>query len=349
MNRRNANQTIAAALGLPFLSGYAAPVSATSEAKIHRTVKPARLRQNDLIGLISPGSYVEDSGLEQAVNNLEKLGFRVKLGKHIRAQRGYNAGTDEQRLEDLHDAFSDREVRAVWCVRGGYGCSRLLPAIDYRMIAQNPKALIGYSDVTALLCAIYFRTGLVGFHGPVGASRFTEYSERHLRAVLMDGEERWKIVRPDTFAQFTDKAFDFTTIQPGQTEGTLLGGNLSLLAAMAGTGYLPAFNQYLLFMEEVGEKPYRVDRMLTQLRQSNVLDQVAGVAMGIFSDCEPESGDRSLTLAQTLQDQFGQMSIPVAYGLPFGHIGDQCTLPVGIRARLDTVEGSLTLLEAGVR
>lgn len=321
---------------------------ATPLQALHKTIKPGRLREKDLISLISPGSYVEDKGLEQAVNNLEEMGFRVKLGKHIREERGYNAGTDEQRLEDLHDAFSDREVRAVWCVRGGYGCSRLLPFIDYRMISLNPKALIGYSDVTALLSAVYFKTGLVGFHAPVGASRFTNYSQLHLRAVLMEGPETWKILRPATFANNSSKAFDFSTIKPGRVEGTLLGGNLSLLAAMAGTGYLPQFDQYLLFVEEIGEKPYRVDRMLTQLHQSNGLSNAAGIALGIFADCEPDPEDRSLSLAQTLDDQLGKMKVPVAYGLPFGHIGDQCTLPVGIRARFDAVEGSLTLLEPGI-
>ncbi|PHN03631.1 S66 peptidase family protein [Flavilitoribacter nigricans] len=346
MKRRTANRTIAAALGLPLLarSGQTSlPVK-----PVHKTVKPKRLREKDLIGLISPGSYVDDKGLEQAVSNLEKMGFRVKLGNHIRMERGYTAGTDEQRLNDLHDAFNDPEVAAVWCVRGGYGCSRLLPAIDYRMIARNPKALIGYSDVTALINAIYFKTGLVGFHGPVGASRFTDFSELHLKTVLMEGPDTWKITRPDTFKEQSGKTFDFNTIQPGQAEGTLLGGNLSLLAAMAGTGYLPPFDQYLLFVEEVGEKPYRVDRMLTQLRQSNALGQVAGIALGIFADCEPDPDDRSLSLAQTLDDRLGDLSVPAAYGLPYGHIGDQGTLPVGIRARFDANEGSLTLLEPGV-
>lgn len=345
MKRRTVNQTIAAAIGIPF---FTARQKTTFAKPAHKTVKPGRLREKDLIGLISPGSYVDDKGLEQAVNNLEKLGFRVKMGKHIRMERGYIAGTDEQRLEDLHTAFSDPEVRAVWCVRGGYGCSRMLPDIDYRMIARNPKALIGYSDVTALLNAIYFKTGLVGFHGPVAASRMTTYSESQLRAVLMEGAEKWKITRPDTFKEQSGKAYDFNTISTGQAEGTLLGGNLSLLAAMAGTGYLPPFDQYLLFMEEVGEKPYRVDRMLTQLRQSNALKRVAGIALGIFADCEPDPDDRSLSLAQTLDDRLADLSVPVAYGLPFGHIGDQTTLPVGIRAAFDANEGSLTLLEAGV-
>lgn len=346
MKRRTASQAIAAALGLPFMAGM--DRKTPFPKNVHKTVKPKRLREKDLISLISPGSYVDDKGLEQAVNNLEEMGFRVKLGKHIRMERGYIAGTDEQRLEDLHDGFSDPEVQAVWCVRGGYGCSRLLPLIDYRMISKNPKALIGYSDVTALLNAVYFKTGLVGFHGPVGASRLTDYSKLHLQTVLMEGPDTWKIIRPDTFKEQSGKAFDFNTIQPGQAEGTLLGGNLSLLAAMAGTGYLPPFDQYLLFVEEVGEKPYRVDRMLTQLRQSNNLAGVTGIALGIFSDCEPDPDDRSLSLSQTLDDRLGDLSVPVAYGLPYGHIGDQCTLPVGIRASFDANEGSITLLEAGV-
>lgn len=346
MKRRTFYRTIAASLGLPFIVGKES--NNWLPKTIHKTIKPKRLREKDLVSLISPGSYVDDKGLEQAVKNLEGMGFRVKLGKHIRVERGYTAGTDEQRLEDLHDAFADQEVQAVWCVRGGYGCSRLLPAINYRLISQNPKALIGYSDITALLNAIYFKTGLVGFHGPVGASRMTEYSKLHLRTVLMEGPESWKITRPDTYKEQAGKAFDFNTIQPGKAEGTLLGGNLSLLAAMAGTDYLPSFDQYLLFIEEVGEKPYRVDRMLTQLRQTNGLSKVAGIALGVFADCEPDPEDRSLSLSQTLDDRLGNFSVPTAYGLPYGHIGDQCTLPVGIRASFDANEGSITLLEAGV-
>lgn len=346
MKRRTANQAIAAALGLPFLSN--ASHKLLPRKALHKTIKPNRLREKDLVSLISPGSYVDDTGLEQAVKNLEGLGFRVKLGKHIRAERGYIAGTDEQRLEDLHESFRDREVKAVWCVRGGYGCSRLLPGIDYGLIRQNPKALIGYSDITALLTSIYFKTGLVGFHGPVGASRLTDYSRLHLRAVLMEGPQTWRVLRPTTFKEEKDSAFSFKTINSGRAEGTLLGGNLSLLAAMVGTGFLPHFDQYLLFVEEVGEKPYRVDRMLTQLRQSNALGKASGVALGVFADCVPDADDRSLSLPQTLEDRLGGLKNPIAYGLPFGHIGDQCTLPVGIRARLDANEGVLTLLEPGV-
>jgi muramoyltetrapeptide carboxypeptidase len=347
MNRKAFNRLLLAGFGLA-VSGCTPKLKAATFPTDTTRVKPRRLQQNDLVSLISPGSYIDDEGLQRAVKNLETLGFRVKLGKHIREQYGYVAGSDKQRLEDLHDGFADDEVKAVWCVRGGYGCSRLLPYIDYALIRSNPKALIGYSDITALLNAIYLKTGLVGFHGPVGASELTDYNRLHLEAVLMDGKNPWLIQRPATYGEQTDQAYLYNKIRSGQAEGILVGGNLSLLAAMAGSGFLPDLGGHLVFMEEVGEKPYRVDRMLTQLRQAGNLQAAGGIALGVFSGCEAGENDRSLTLPQTLEDRLGEFKCPVAYGFPFGHISDQCTLPVGIRARMDAGEGTIQLLEAAV-
>lgn len=348
MKRRVFTSLLGTAAAMAVTSCSPKLTAAATPAVVPQRIKPKRLSRGDLVSLISPGSYIDDEGLERAVSNLETLGFRVKLGKHIRALYGYVAGTDEQRLEDLHAAFRDREVQAVWCVRGGYGCSRLLPAINYDLIRKNPKALIGYSDITALLTAIYYKTGLVGFHGPVGSSKLTDYNQMHLEAVLMEGISDWVIQRPETYRENNDPAFVFETLRSGRAEGILLGGNLSLLAAMSGTDYLPQLDDYLVFIEEVGEKPYRVDRMMTQLRQANALSRAQGLALGVFSGCGPDAGSRSLTLSQTLHDRLEEMKYPISYGLPFGHITDQCTLPVGIQARLDADRGMLTLLESAV-
>lgn len=347
MNRKTFNQLLVAGLGLT-LGGCTPQLKAAVYPAESSRIKPRRLQQNDLVSLISPGSYIDDEGLEKAVKNLEAFGFRVKLGKYIREQYGYVAGSDQQRLEDLHRAFSDDEVKAVWCVRGGYGCSRLLPYIDYALIRSRPKVLIGYSDITALLNAIYLKTGLVGFHGPVGASELTDYNRLHIEAVLMEGKSPWAIQRPATYGEKTDAAYGYNKMRSGEAEGVLLGGNLSLLAAMAGTGYLPDLGGHLVFIEEVGEKPYRVDRMLTQLRQSADLTTANGIALGVFSGCEAGENDRSLSLSQTLEDRLGSVKCPIAYGFPFGHITDQCTLPVGIKARMNVAEGSIELLEAAV-
>lgn len=347
MNRKTFNRLLLAGLGATASSCSTALKPAIYPSQTSR-IKPRRLQQNDLVSLISPGSYIDDEGLERAISNLEALGLRVKPGKHIREQYGYVAGKDKQRLEDIHAAFADDEVKAVWCVRGGYGCSRLLPYLDYQLIRSNPKILIGYSDITALLNAIYLKTGLVGFHGPVGASELTDYNRLHLEGVLMEGKASWLIQRPLTYDQETATTYTFFEMKSGQAEGILLGGNLSLLAAMAGTGFLPDLSDHLVFMEDVGEKPYRIDRMLTQLRQAGNLIAAKGIMLGVFSGCEAGENDRSLSLSEALNDRLETAKCPIAYGFPFGHITDQCTLPVGIRARMDAGAGTIELLESAV-
>lgn len=314
-------------------------------------IKPKYLKQGDTIGLITPGSYISDEGLQTAVSNLESLGFKVKLSKHIRAKNGFIAGTDTQRLEDFHNMFTDDSVKGIWCARGGYGCGRLLPQIDYKLIKKNPKVFIGYSDITALLQAIHCKTGLVCFHGPVGASTFTDYTVKHLQAMLMSPktENNYKIEVAKTHQEQIDKAYQTTVIRPGKASGKLIGGNLSLLASLAGTDFQLNVKGKLLFIEDIGEKPYRIDRMLTQLRQSCKLETAAGIALGIFAGCEADEDDLSLSLMETLEGQLNDLNIPVIYGLSFGHIADQCTLPIGIEATLDTSEQTITLEELAIK
>ena len=331
------------ALALPFMGGA---LSAT--ANTPKPVLPKRLQPGDTIGLITPGSFISDEALEKAVSNMLKLGLRVKMGKHIREKHGFVAGTDQQRLDDLHTMFSDRSVDAIWCARGGYGCTRLLPQIDYKLIQKNPKILIGYSDITALLNAIHHKTGLITFHGPVGASEFSPYTEAQVRAVLMEGKAPHAIPLSADNEASTDPLYQPEVILEGQAEGKLLGGNLSLLASMAGTRYLPSPQGAIVFIEDIGESPYRVDRMLTQLRQAWPLKDAKGIALGVFADCTKKEGSDSLTLSETLNEQLRPTKTPTAYGLPFGHIDHQCTFPVGVRASFDAANRSITLLEPGV-
>jgi len=340
MNRRTFKKKLA--LGIPLI------MSPTMALGAKPRILPKRLRPGDTVGLITPGSYLDDEGLEKAVENIIRLGFKVKMGANIRAKRGFNAGTDQQRLDDLHLMFSDDSVDAVWCARGGYGCSRLLPYIDYQLIKKNPKALIGYSDITALLNAIYKKTGLVGFHGPVGASDFTDYTTEHFKALLMQAKNKHQIKPASENLEEEELAYHPKTIRSGTAEGELVGGNLSLLAAMAGTGYLPDVKGKIVFIEDIGEKPYRVDRMMTQLRQAWKLEDAAGIAMGVFADCEADEDDLSLTLWETVKDRTENLGIPVVYGLSFGHIANQFTLPVGAKSRLDVEARSLTIMEAVV-
>ena len=274
--------------------------------------------------------------------------FRFKLSKNIRAKRGFNAGTDKERLDDLHAMFADTGVQAVWCARGGYGCSRLLPNIDYKLIQSNPKVLIGYSDVTALLQAIYKKTGLICFHGPVGASELTDYTKEQVTAVLIEGKSDYTIQLASENQSHEDPLYHSRVIREGTGRGILVGGNLSLLAAMAGTDFEIDLKGKLLFIEDIGEKPYRVDRMLTQLRQAQDLQKLSGIALGVFADCEAKKDDLSLSLAETLEDRLKDLGIPVIYGISFGHISNQCTLPVGIEAELNTSNQTITLLENAV-
>lgn len=306
---------------------------------------PAPLRPGDTVGLIAPGSPVPADKLANAWTNLESLGLKVRPGEYLEAHHGFLAGSDQNRIDDIHRMFSDPEIKAVWCVRGGYGCTRLLPHLDYRLIRRHPKILIGYSDITALLLAIYRQCGLVGFHGPVAVSEFTDYTRAQVEHVLFDGQGPMTISLASAYQEATNSLYQARVIHHGKASGSLIGGNLSLISSMVGTDYTWKVKDKLLFLEDIGEKPYRIDRMLTQLRQSCDLRQAAGIALGIFEGCEAKPGDNSLSLAEVLNDRLGDLGIPVMYGLSFGHIDHQCTLPIGIKTTLDTANATIQLEE----
>ena len=315
-----------------------------------RLIKPPRLKPKSLVGLIAPGGVVSDALIQKCVANLESQELDVRVGRNIRAAHGGYAGTVEQRLEDLHDMFTHREVAAIWSARGGSGALALLPRIDYGLVRRNPKILIGYSDITALHLAFLRHAGLVTFHGPVASSTFSEFSVSHMMGVLAEPsatrvlpEAPENIARAEEMPQFRPRTF-----RAGSAEGRLVGGNLSLLCATVGTPYGIHGRGHLLFLEEIGEAPYRIDRMLMQLQMARVLPDASGVAMGVFQRCEPPDADPSLTLAETLAERMAELRMPSAYGLSFGHIPRQVTLPVGVRAKLDTEARTLTLLEPAV-
>ena len=308
-----------------------------------KKIKPLRLEEGDTIGFITPGSFIDDESLEMAVGQVEGLGFKVVLSKNIRAKKGFIAGTDQQRIDDLHWAFSDKNIKAVWCARGGYGCGRLLPLINFRIIKNNPKIFIGFSDVTTLVNAIYQKTGLITFHGPVGASDFTDFTKKYLMAVLVEGAQRLEIKLPERH----DEVVDPLVFYPKKIKGELAGGNLSILAAMAGTEHAVDFKNKIAFIEDIGEKPYRIDRMLTQLRQACRLGQACGIALGDFSGCD-SIDENSLTLKETLTDRLQFKGMPVGYRFPFGHTSDHCTLPIGINAELDVENKIIKLMENAV-
>ncbi|MEM8908267.1 MAG: LD-carboxypeptidase, partial [Bacteroidota bacterium] len=260
----------------------------------------------------------------------------------------YLGGTYQQRLEDLHPFFADPKIQGIWCTRGGYGCTRLLPSIDFKLIKKNPKVFVGYSDVTALLQAFYLKSGLIGFHGPVASAPFDDFVKTQIEMTLMHPQAKQHLSFPSSTDEALTAAFEPQVIRPGQAQGVLMGGNLSLVSAMSGTRYDWKVKNKILFLEDVGERPYRIDRMLTQLLQSKALHRAAAILLGVFADCETDSA-QSLTLLETLKDRLRPLDIPVIYGLPFGHIEQQWLLPVGINAALDTSTLQVTLLEASVQ
>lgn len=341
MKRRQFTKQLISGFGamLPGITASAMLPQLTSNLK--KMQRPSKLKLGDTIALITPGSPITQEKLNKTLVNMKTMGLEVKYNPSILARHGYLAGTDEQRLSDLHQFFADPTVKAIWCIRGGYGCPRLLPKIDYKLIKNNPKILIGYSDVTALLAAITEKSKLITFHAPMTASTFTPFTIKNLKAVLMEAKDNW-IIDANGFenGQYI--------IQPGQATGCLVGGNLSLLCALVGTPYEIDFKDKIVFIEEIGEKPYRIDRMLTQLRQATNIKKSAAIVLGVFEGCNPKKGDDSLSLKETLTDRLADLGMPVYYGFPTGHISDQCTLPVGGKAHFNTSTGQLNLLEASV-
>lgn len=315
-----------------------------------KLLNPPALKRGDLVALFNPSGFTDDALIQRATRNLEGQGFRVMHSTYLRASRGNTAGTIGQRLTDLHALFANPEVRALWAARGGSGTAQLLPYIDYSLVARNPKVVIGYSDLTSLLLALHAKTGLVTFHGPVGSSGFTPFTVAHLEAILIDGRSPYLMTTAEehTKRAVAEPHFVQRVLRGGSAEGRLVGGNLSVLASLIGTPYLPDTRKSLLFLEEISEAPYRVERMLTQLAQSGALDHATGALLGVFVKGDIPAGEESLSLTQALDDHFVSRLIPSAYGLSFGHIASQWVLPIGIRARFDAEAKSITLLEAAV-
>jgi muramoyltetrapeptide carboxypeptidase len=344
-------QALAGAAALAFAGALPRSLSALRlESAGSRTVRPGRLRPGDTVGLVNPaGAVWEPVRIEIVAESLAALGFKTKRGWHLLERRGYFAGTDEQRAADLNAMFADPEVRAIHCVRGGWGCARILPLLDWPAIARNPKILLGYSDITALLLSLHAKTGLVTFHGPVGSSQWNPFNVSHLKRVLQDGEaatfENLKEIDEDDLVVVENRV---QTLRPGTARGRLLGGNLTVLTSLVGSGYLPDWDGCILFLEDIEEAPYRIDRMLTQLRLAGVLQKARAVIWGNCSDCDPGEGYGSLTVTDVLNDHLLPLRVPVWQGAMIGHIEKQFTLPVGHEVEVDATAGTIRMLEAAV-
>ncbi len=316
-------------------------------------LRPRRLAPGQTVGLVAPSSAPNEPDLIRfAIEIIESLGLRVRPGKHLFDREGYFAGADADRAEDLNAMFADDGIDAIWCVRGGYGASRILPLLDYARMRQSPKALVGYSDITALHMAIHTTASLVTFHGPVPWRAFTPYALGELKRVLFEPAAPVRVAAPPRFERRegqVDRENRVTTLVPGKTRGRLLGGNLCLMAHLTGTPYAPDLRDAILFLEDVDEPYYRIDRFLTQLWLSGGLERVAGVAFGKFTRCEPSAFYvQNRVLEDILAERCRALGVPAVAGLMIGHVDDQTTLPIGCLAELDADAGTLTLLEPGV-
>ncbi|MEH3106270.1 MAG: LD-carboxypeptidase [Sphingomonas fennica] len=327
----------AAALGLTAALPAAAPA------------RPPRLKAGDTVGLIEPAGFPDEAfDLTLAEEAIRAMGLVPKRGAHLSDRFGYLAGTDAARAADVNAMFADPAVRAIFAVRGGWGCARILPRLDYAMIRRNPKLLVGFSDITALHMALAAQCGFPTIHGPNATSAWGKASWEPFRALAFEGATPVYANPQVTEDRLTPRAWRTQAIRPGRATGRLLGGNLTVLSALAGTAYLPRFDGAILFLEDVEEAEYRIDRMLTQLALAGVLGKAAGVVFGQCTGCKGPGGYGGFPVSEVLRQHLEPLGVPAFQGGFFGHIANQWSLPVGVRAEMDADEGTLTILEPAV-
>ncbi|MFH1351209.1 MAG: LD-carboxypeptidase [Pseudomonadota bacterium] len=298
-----------------------------------KILKPPRFQKGDSIGIIAPAGPVTENELRTGINILKSYNHEAVLAPHVFNNVGYMAGQDDQRLEDLHSMFQNKGVKAIFCARGGYGALRLLQGIEFELIRRNPKIIVGYSDITALLLAIYKKTGLVTFHGPA-VREISQGHDKNLIALL-------DLIASDKLLELDLRGA--TVIAPGRAKGIFLGGNLSLITSLLGTPYMPSLKGAILFIEDKGEALYRIDRMLTHLKLSGSLGGLAGLMSGRFENC-----GEIQSINQLLLEKVSDLNIPVVSGLPVGHGQENMAVPLGLPAMLDTDRMTLAFAESCV-
>jgi muramoyltetrapeptide carboxypeptidase len=314
-------------------------------------LRPGRLNFGDTIGIIAPASAPPDpNAVDRAAGALEKFGFKPKLGKNVRARLGFLAGSDRERAADVMQMFADKKVKAIICLRGGYGTSRILDRLDYAVIRRNPKILSGYSDITSLHFALAKKVNLISIHAPMlngelADPKVPNFTRNAFFRTVMEAIPAGSIC-----AGYKEKTISI--LRGGVAEGRLIGGNLSMICASLGTPFIPSFKGKILFFEDISEKPYRLDRMLTQMVNAGIFSQVAGVAVGVNSQCDEnnanKTGEYRQSAADVVKERLGALRVPVVTGLPFGHVDLNATIPVGTKARLDGNKGDLIITESAV-
>ena len=331
-----------AGLVLPSFSSSGNLINAGAEVTAKKKILPKALLKGDTIAITGPaGAIYEPETIDRITSRLTELGFKTVLGKTLYERFGYLAGTDQTRADELMGYYRDANVKAILTMRGGWGCARILDLIDYNVIAQNPKILIGFSDITSLVNAVYRKTGIITYHGPCGYSTWTDFSTIQVTKAIAVGAP-FTMQNPDDYKQ------DLITLSPGKAEGDLVGGNITVLVSMIGTPYEPEWKDKILFLEETNEEPYRIDRMFWQMKQAGIFDQVKGIVFGSFNKCFPEEPEKSFTLQEVLEQHFKGLQIPVYMGATFGHMSPKFTLPIGVNAEIDADHFTIRTLEQSV-
>ena len=286
---------------------------------------PRLLEPGSRVALVSPAGPLRDErDLERAIENTRSLGWEPVLGRHVLDHEGYLAGPDEHRLADLNAFAADSSIDAIWCVRGGYGAMRLLDGLDIEAWRVRQKALIGYSDITALHAALVAGAGLVTYHGPTARATLTDFTRDSFRQIVTRGAAGYRV-----------SGGDIRCLHPGRARGRLVGGNLALIAALVGTPYAFDLEGAILVIEDVNEAIYRIDRMLMQLWLSGGMRKVAGLAFGQFTEIPAEPSDADRPLERVLREFADRCGVPAVAGMPVGHVADHITFPIGALAELD--------------
>lgn len=326
--------------------------SKTGPAELPARLPPLRLQRGDTVSIVAPAGPVDRAKLERALPRIEARGLRIKLHGDVYAQHGYLAGDDERRVAELNAALADPETTAVFPARGGYGCSRLAHRIDFAAAASHPKLLIGFSDITVLHATLASRAGVATLHSANLSDGWGEeqppaewIEEWFWRCTGLCGELAASAERPCPLPVTPEAQQAMTTITGGVAEGVVVGGNAAVLTGLIGAPQLPSFAGKILFLEDVGEQPYRIDRMLSQMRLAGMLDDVAAVLLGQFTDAEPADDKPSLALDQVFADYLAPLGVPVLAGFPTGHVRDNLALPLNTRVRLDADQKTVSLLE----
>jgi len=317
------------------------------------TLKSPRLKIGDKVGLVAPAWLITEKGLQLSIEGVKQVGLEPIYSDKILGKQGYFSGSDKERADDFNSMVQNPEIKGIIFANGGYGCTRILDLIDYDQIKINPKVIMGFSDNTALINAIHQKTGLITFHGPVSRTIHFDYSRRQFENIIIHPKGKYLIESSEDDFQKSenDKTFERYTLNTGKVRGKLIGGNLTLICSMIGTPYQMDFKDKIVMMEDVGEEPYRIDRMLTQLIESGQLKKASGIAFGICKGCdksEKSVAPNSFTLRQVIEDRIKPLKIPAVYGLSFGHNKNNFTFPIGLNAKLNADNMTIKLMEKAV-